>query len=162
MLVPFYSGLYQKAQPGNQGFTCYQVALAGREINHLLRVNLPRALTVNKPTFSLVLCPLTLKVLLNLTMNAKGFMFPDTSEASRVADTHCFLSCSSLGIGTLDFPPFSVKISPCISLIRLVGVTLHFTVLHELLASTQTVDLPTCCILLRALGCHGWPKPSQL
>lgn len=97
-----------KVQLGNQGFPCYQVALAGRKINPLLRVNLLRDLIINKPIFSLVprpLVPLPLKVLLYLTVSFKDFMFSDTSEASRVADTHCFLSCFSLGFGTLDLPP---------------------------------------------------------
>lgn len=46
-------------------------------------------------------------MLLSLTVGARGFMCPDTSEAHRVADTHCSLSYFSLGFGSLDFPPFS-------------------------------------------------------
>lgn len=60
MPIPFRSRKYKKISLGNQDFTCYRVPVAGREINHLLRVNLPRVLIVNQPPFSLVPFPLKL------------------------------------------------------------------------------------------------------
>lgn len=92
---------------------------------------------MNHP-FHWFLFPSHFQVLLSLPVGAKGFLFPDTSEARRVDDTEGCLSCSLLPLVLLIPHPYPVQISSCTSQLGLVEVTPFFSVWHVVPEGTWT------------------------